>query len=105
MADNVAKLALTPVSALRTIRDLAADSFNIVVLPGHGRMRQRQRRVSHAQVVKCVRLGSIQEGPFLNNHGNWQVTMYRHSAGEELTCVVVIEPPTKLLVVTVIPGR
>jgi putative transcriptional regulator len=29
-----------------------------------------------------VRLGAIQEGPFLNQHGNWQLNLYQHAAGD-----------------------
>lgn len=105
MAGNIAKFMLSPAKALQKICKIGADSLNIVVQQTHGRARQRSRRVSHAQIVKCVRLGTIQEGPFLNDKGNWQVTMFRHSAGEELACVVAIEEPNQLVVITIIPGK
>lgn len=41
----------------------------------------------------------------MNRHGNWQVNMYRHAAGEELTCTVAIEWAERLLVITVMPGK
>jgi hypothetical protein len=44
-------------------------------------------------------MGTIAEGPFLNPHGNWQMNLYRHASGEELTCVVAIDWPRKLLVI------
>ena len=40
------------------------------------------------------------EGPFLNAKGQWQVTLYRHAAGEEVTCLVAIEWATRLIVIT-----
>jgi hypothetical protein len=36
----------------------------------------------------------------MNSHGHWQVTLYRHSAGDELHCAVAIEWATRLLVIT-----
>lgn len=37
----------------------------------------------------------------MNDHGNWQVTLYRHAAGEEMHCVVAIDLPAKVIVITV----
>jgi hypothetical protein len=48
-----------------------------------------------------VRRGIITEGPFLNAHGNWQVTLERRAAGETMSCVIAIEWRAALLVVTV----
>ena len=90
---------LKPAAAIRKIRDLAADTKNIVVID-HGKKRQRQRSVTRRQIELCVQKGTIVEGPFMNQHGNWQVSLFRHAAGEELTCVVAIDWPSKLLVVT-----
>ena len=79
---------------------MAADSDNIVII-GHGKDRARQRRINRTQIERCVRGGTISEGPFLNAYGNWQVNLYRHAAGEEITCVVAIEWATRLLVISV----
>lgn len=81
------------------IRKLAEDSNNIIVI-SHGKKRARQRQVSRPQIEMCVRKGTITEGPFLNQHGNWQVNLFRHAAGEELTCVVAIEWAAKVLVIS-----
>jgi hypothetical protein len=99
MADIV-PLSLTAKHALSMIRSLALASERIVVID-HGRKSQRKRNISRRQVELCVQKGTIIEGPFFNMHGNWQVTMYRHAAGEEMTCVVAIEWPTRLLIITV----
>lgn len=48
----------------------------------------------------CILKGSIVEGPFLNQFGNWQVTIERRAAGEEVTCVVAIDWPNQLIVIT-----
>jgi hypothetical protein len=90
---------LGPVEALKTIRELASDTAKIVVI-GHGRKRQRQRSITRRQIELCLQRGTITEGPFVNAHGQWQVTMYRHAAGEEVSCVVAIEWARRLLVIT-----
>lgn len=97
---EIVPLRLTTDQALRMIRKLAADSDNIVVV-GHARKRRLQRKVSRRQIELCVQRGTISEGPFFNQHGNWQVNLFRHAAGEELTCTVAIEWATRLIVVTV----
>jgi hypothetical protein len=45
------------------------------------------------------------EGPFRNAKGHWQASLFRHAAGEEITCVVAIEWAERLVVVTVFRGR
>ena len=94
-----APASLGSVKALKVIRELASDSRNIVVI-GHGRKRQRQRNITRRQIELCLQRGSIVEGPFVNRHGHWQVTMFRHAAGEEVNCVVAIEWAARLLVIT-----
>jgi len=84
--------------AQKIIRILAADTSKIVVIP-YGERRARERKVTRRQIEKCVQLGTIQEGPFLNKFGNWQMNLYRHAAGEEVTCVVAIEWATRVLVI------
>jgi hypothetical protein len=89
---------LSEADALRIVRLLAVDSANIVVIP-YGKRRTKQRKITRPQIEKCVRLGTIQEGPFLNQYGNWQFNLFRHAAGEQVTCVVAIEWATRVLVI------
>ena len=89
---------LSPADALKIVRAIAADTDNIVVIP-YGARRAKERRIERRPIERCVQKGTIVEGPFLNQHGNWQMNMYRHAAGEELTCVVAIEWLTKVLVI------
>lgn len=86
-------------AALKMIRGLAADSDRIVVI-SHAMKRQAERKITRRQIETCVRTGYIAEGPFLNDHNNWQVTMRCYSAGEELACVVAIDWPSQLIVIT-----
>jgi hypothetical protein len=101
---EVVPLKLTERAALEVIRRLAADTSRIVVL-GHGKQRQWKWGITRRQIEVCLQKGTITEGPFMNQHGNWQVNMYRHAAGEEITCTVAIEWATKLLVITTFRGR
>lgn len=85
--------------ALEMIRELAADSDNIVLIT-HAKKRIKQRSITRPQIETCVRRGFISEGPFLNDHGHWQVTLSCYAAGEELTVVVAIDWPSQLIVIT-----
>jgi hypothetical protein len=97
---EVVPLTLTSANALKVIRGIASDSSRIIVV-AHAKMRGRQRSITRRQIELCVQRGTITEGPFLNAHGNWQVNLFRHAAGEEITCVVAIDWPERLIVVTV----
>lgn len=97
---KVVSLRLSKDAALKLIRELAEDSDNIVLLP-HAKKRCRQRGTVFRQIVTCLRNGIVTEGPFRNARGNWQVTMERLAAGEEIAVGVVIEEGSTLLVITV----
>jgi hypothetical protein len=90
--------SLSAALALKIVRLIAADTENIVVIP-YGRRRAQQRNITRRQMELCVQRGTIVEGPFLNQHGNWQMNLYRHAAGEEVTCVVAIDWATRVLVI------
>jgi len=85
--------------ALDLVRRLTADSDNIVVI-SHARMRMLKRGITRRQIELCVQKGTITEGPFMNRRGNWQVNLSRHAAGEEITCVVAIEWPNRIVVIS-----
>jgi len=104
MTDVVAPLELSETAALNLIRDIAADTDRIVVVP-YGSRRMALRKITRRQVELCCQRGTIAEGPFVNSHGLWQVNLYRHAAGEEVTCVVAIEWATRLLVINAFEPR
>jgi Domain of unknown function (DUF4258) len=89
---------LSAALALKVVRLIAADTDNIVLI-SYGRRRAQQRNITRRQIELCVQKGTIVEGPFLNQHGNWQMNFYRHAAGEEVTCVVAIDWATRVLVI------
>lgn len=98
---EIIPLAMSAPVALAHIKELAQDS-NKIVLSSHAIERGRQRSINRRQFEQVVRTGYIQEGPFLNDHRNWQVTMGGYYAGEEITVVVAIEWASQLIVVTLI---
>ena len=91
---------LNAVAALAMVRRIAQDSSR-VILVAHALSRQRKRHVTRKQIEVCLQKGVIEEGPFLNSHGNWQVTMRRNVAGDSVACVVAIDWPDKIIVITV----
>ncbi|WP_441258992.1 DUF4258 domain-containing protein [Bradyrhizobium sp. 521_C7_N1_3] len=90
---------LNDADALKLIRMLAGDSNNIVVIK-HAQKRRVQRNITRPQIERCIQKGTITEGPFVNAQGNWQVNLSRFTAGEQITCVVAIDWPARLIVVT-----
>jgi hypothetical protein len=97
---EVVPLTLTTTAALRMVRQLAANSGQIVIL-SHCQQRMVRRHITRRQIELCLQKGNIVEGPSMNARGNWQVNVFRHAAGEEMTCTVAIEWATRLLIVTV----
>jgi hypothetical protein len=86
--------------ALRIVRELAARSENVAVIP-HGRKRKHERCISHADILRVLRRGVCVEGPYIAaKSGLWRLNVEGRSAGELLTCVVEIVWRKKLLVVT-----
>lgn len=90
---------LSAPEALRHIRALAEDSKNILIVD-HASKRSKERQISRRQIENCLKKGTITEGPFLNAHGNWQVNLFRHAAGENITCTVALEINERLIVIT-----
>jgi hypothetical protein len=97
---EVVPLTLSAPAALQMIKQLAANSGHVVIL-GHCRQQMVKRHITRRQIELCLQKGTIVEGPSMNPHGNWQVNMFRHAAGEELTCTVAIEWAVRLLIITV----
>ena len=88
-------------AALQKVRELASESRNIVLIP-HARLRGAQRMINRLMVERCLQKGTITEGPYRAlRTGYWRMTFSRRAAGEEMTCVVEIDWPDRLLVVTV----
>lgn len=63
------------------------------------------RAISAIDVQRCLRSGVIEEGPFMNEKGLWQITMRRRTAGSELRVVAALDLPTHTVIVTTFRGR
>jgi hypothetical protein len=50
-----------------------------------------ERAITLPDILEVLRRGSVTEGPFLNTHRNWQATMTRFAAGQEIQVAVVID--------------
>lgn len=74
---------------LREIQALAANSGNIQLV--EARKKAKRRGITRPQIESCLRKGTIEEGPFRNERGDWQVTLCRRAAGEELRVVVILK--------------
>lgn len=89
---------------MRIIRARAKDSANIVPV-GHALRAMRKRRVDRLQVERCLRRGTITEGPYVPTNsrtGDWRCNMHAHIGGEWIRIVVEIAAGTQLLVITAI---
>jgi len=92
---------LSAAVATKKVRELAAVSDNIVLIK-HAIKRGRQRAINRLQIERCLQRGTLSEEPHIAlKTGFWRMSFTRHAAGEEMTCVVEIDWPSKLLVVTV----
>ena len=79
---------------------IGADPDRIVPVR-HAVQRMRERGIAITLVRRVVQAGFIDGEPWLDEHGNWRVTMRGRPAGEQLTVGVAIEWRRRLLIITV----
>lgn len=86
----------------RHIRTLAQDS-GAVLFTQHVRVQMRRRKVSSAEVLECLRLGTLRRVPEPNpGKGSLECRMERYVAGRELAVIVALcDEAPDLVVVTV----
>lgn len=94
---------LNDANALKLLREVAADSARVVLLP-HARQRMKQRQVTLPQVLEVLRKGRLTEPAALDIHGNWKVTVKALTCGQSVTVAGAIEmqeePGKRVLVIT-----
>lgn len=100
MYSDETPLRLSKAAAATLIKEIAQNADQIVPV-GHARQRMIERHISITQAVKVIRAGYIDGDPWLDEHGNWCVTMRGRAAGEEITVGLAIEWRTRLLIITV----
>lgn len=86
----------------RHIRAVAQDS-GAVLFTQHVSVQMRKRKVSSAEVLECLRLGTLRRVPEPNpGKGSLECRMERYVAGRELAVIVALcDEDPDLVVVTV----
>lgn len=74
----------------RLIAETAADSRKVVLL-SHARTRMAERFITLRQVIDCLLHGVVSEPAHMNIKGNWQCTLMRRNAGDEVCVVAALE--------------
>jgi hypothetical protein len=98
-------LPLTNTKALRIVREAATDSSRVFFVE-HARLRMRQRRITAADVLACLRSGRITEPVHQDIRGRWKCALSGIVCGERLTVATGFQWDSKaerfLIAVTVI---
>lgn len=90
--DNIISFSdLSPNVAIKKLREIATDTSEKVFFSSHATKRMKQRKISRTQVFCCLKHGQIDEGPYRNVHGAWQMRMSVKSAGEIIQVVAVLD--------------
>lgn len=100
MVGRVLPFRLSRSQGLKLIREAAEDTGRII-LTHHAERRMRQRRITMTQVIACLRKGVITEGPALDIKGCWACRIERTVAGDEVKVALAIDPPSRVVIVTV----
>ncbi|HEX6929696.1 MAG TPA: DUF4258 domain-containing protein [Gammaproteobacteria bacterium] len=90
MEENALQMDLSPPMAEKVIRKVARDSGR-VFFTMHAETRMRERGINRTQVLRCLRLGRVVEGPARDTHGKWIATLEVLSAGDVVTVVAALD--------------
>ena len=76
-----------------------------VFITNHAKDRMAERGVTRVQVLRCLKRGTITEGPYQDlAHGSWKLNVEAYTAGDLLTVVAAVnadENGERIIVVTV----
>lgn len=78
------------------MREIAADSKRVIWLCTP-RRKAAKRGITMKHIETCIQKGTFVEGPFKNERQDWQATVQRHAAGEEMKVVVIFKDGTLLV--------
>jgi hypothetical protein len=98
MSGGPVPFPMSAAAMLKRIRELAEDTDNIA-LTRHAIERMAERQITRPMIVRVLRIGVIVEGPTQDIRGDWQCTMRRFGAGQELHVSLVTRG--KIVVITV----
>jgi hypothetical protein len=91
MTANIIELELTPVLARKYLREIATDSGK-VFFSDHVLKRMAQRKITTVQVMRCLKVGEIDEGPTRSiDKGNWEMLVSVISAGDILKVALALD--------------
>jgi hypothetical protein len=90
MTDEPTPFRLNDRHLRRLISETARDSERVYLTP-HATQRMRQRRIDSDQVLDCLRNGVMSESAHTNLQGNWQCTLTRLNAGDEISVAAALE--------------
>jgi len=96
---------LSGADALKHIRALMKANSKCVIFWPHANRKAKARSITQRQMLTCLEKGVVTEGPYLDAYGNWKLNITRMAAGQEITCVVIIEWSVRIFVHTAFPGR
>ena len=82
-------MPMNDAAAVKLLRAIAKDSERVFYTE-HARVRMRQRKVTPVQILECLEKGIISESVFLDQHGNWKLTVSRRVAGKELRALATV---------------
>ncbi|ADE13786.1 conserved hypothetical protein [Nitrosococcus halophilus Nc 4] len=88
--NKIAQLQLSDKRAREIIREAVLDTSRIQ-WSKHARKRMRERRITTRQVLDVLSKGKIIEGPVRGTTGDWECTLERFVAGDNVVVVVAIE--------------
>jgi len=69
---------------LEILRGMVMDTRNVTI-PDPPAAGQWQKTVNYRQVIRCLEVGDIVTDPALDEHGGWQASLQRFSAGVTVT--------------------
>lgn len=73
----------------RLIRETAANTA-CVLITAHAKRRMRERKITPTQIYDCLRRGNVSEPAHVTAKGDWQCTLTRRHAGDEIAVVTVL---------------
>lgn len=86
---NPYRSSINDANLRRLIQEAVADTAKVFFTP-HAKKRMRERKITPTQIYDCLRRGIVCEPAHLNIHGNWQCTMTRKHAGDDVTVAVAL---------------
>lgn len=101
---NVSKLRMTRASAEKIIREISADSSNVLFKSGHAQERSDERDITFLDALKILQEGFVDEDPSPGKYdGEWQTRVVKKLRGnrEAGVATVILTKKRKLKIKTV----